>query len=212
MRLITTIFSVLAFFIAGSVNANEDALYAREAPAGASFVRLFHADTSKGAMDVKVGGKAFSELNLFSATPYYVVTDNSIAVYAADKKVTVEPGKDKAYTVVATGADLMVIEDSIFKSRRKALISFYNLVDTSQLSLKANGGKVNVINDVGFGQRQERQINATTLSFSVHGKDKSLATTPTVRLERGEVSSLFVVGATGSPRPIWVKNEIDTSQ
>ncbi|MDX1694842.1 MAG: alginate O-acetyltransferase AlgF [Ketobacteraceae bacterium] len=212
MRLNRIIFSVLAFLMAGYAYANEDALYAREAPAGASFVRIFNASTSVGPMDVSVDGKLFTDLNLFSATPYYVVTDNNIAVVVSGKKTTLEPGKDKAYTIVATDTDMLVIEDTIFESRRKALISFYNLVNSSALSLKANDGKVDVISNVGFGQRLQRQINATTLSFSIHSEDKSLATTPTVRLERGEVSSLFVVGAPELPRPVWVKNEIDASR
>ena len=91
-------------------------------------------------------------------------------------------------------------------------MGFYNLLGSGELSLKANNGKVTVIEGVADSQRKDREINAKKLTFSVYNGAKHLGDASPVTLKRGQVANLFVAGDSKSPRMIWVEDLIYSAE
>ena len=192
---------------------DEGALYGRQVPHNAALVRIFHADTTNPSpISGDMGGKTFASVDPFSATPYYFFVSDTIMLNAAGFSHSVALNPKSAYTAVLTKKGFQVIEDSVFTNQRKALVSFYNLVEAASLDLKANQGKITVIEGVKPGERKERPIKAMKLAFSIHEKTKQIAETSPIVLNRGEVSSLFVYGEGTSPRSVWVDFSLNTAK
>ncbi len=203
---------LLSSFASFSAHAGEDALYAAEAPDGATFIRVVNADVSGTIPQAEIGNKAIKDIAPMDASPYIYLPEGSYELSVGDQSAPITMKKDRFYTaVVLDSGELEIISDKTFKNPRKALVSFYNLTGDDGLSLKTADGKVAVVDSVDQVSVGNREINAVKISLGAFADGQSMAKTPPVSLQRGKVFSFFVIDAGGSPRLVVAENRVDTS-
>lgn len=191
--------------------ADEDALYAKVAPPGSSFVRVFFNGSESSGLNVAVGEKQLKDIAPFTASDYIYLEKHDVAVSAGKQKTTVKLKPGNFYTLVYSTSGFKLIEDPVFDNKRKSMVNFYNLVPSSELNLAANEGKIKVLEGVEFGARKEREIKSVRINLAVYQADKKLADADSQNLTRGDVFSLFVYGSKEQPKTVWVKQAVNTS-
>src|SRR3546814_5548535 len=76
----------------------------------------------------------------------------------------------------------------------KSLISVYNLVDGTTLTVKAGDSGPAVVDGIKANDSGHREVNPVKASLVVFNGDTRLAAAKPMTLERGKVYSLFVTG------------------
>lgn len=210
---IKALFAVLlSLLVPLSAQAGEDALYAAEAPDGASFIRVVNADVSGSIPQAEIGGKAIKNIDPMAASPYIYLPEGTYQLSVGDQAKPITMKKGRFYTaVVLDSGELEILSDKTFKNPRKALISFYNLTGNGGVSLKTADGKVSVVDPLDPLSVANREINAVKVSLGAFTSGEAVAQTPPVNLQRGKVFSFFVIDAGGSPRLLVAENRVDTS-
>lgn len=206
---VTLLFSVLFPVLS---QAGEDALYAADAPDGATFIRVVNADVSGNIPQATIGGKAIKDVEPLAASPYIHLPAGTYQLEVGEQAAPVTMEKDRFYTaVVLDSGELEILTDKTFENPRKALISFYNLTESGGISLKTADGKVAVIEPVESLAVANREINAVKVALAAFDSGDALASTSPVNLQRGTVFSFFMIDVGGSPRLVVVENRVDTS-
>ncbi|WP_166269554.1 alginate O-acetyltransferase AlgF [Marinobacter caseinilyticus] len=206
---VAVVFSLLVSMVA---QAGEDALYAAEAPDGATFIRVVNADISGSIPQASIGGKAIKDIAPMDASPYIYLPVGTYKLSVGERSAPVTMEKDRFYTaVVLASGELEILQDKTFKNPRKALVSFYNLTDEGGIGLKTSDGKVAVIDPLEALSVANREINAVKLSLGAFSGGEAIAQTPLVNLQRGKVFSFFMIDAGGSLRLLVAENRVDTS-
>lgn len=206
---VTLLFSVLFPVLS---QAGEDALYAADAPDGATFIRVVNADVSGNIPQATIGGKAIKDVEPLAASPYIHLPAGTYQLEVGEQAAPVTMEKDRFYTaVVLDSGELEILTDKTFENPRKALISFYNLTESGGISLKTADGKVAVIEPVESLAVANREINAVKVALAAFDSGNALASTSPVNLQRGTVFSFFMIDVGGSPRLVVAENRVDTS-
>ena len=192
--------------------AGEDALYAADAPDGATFIRVVNADVSGTIPRASIGGKAIKDIEPLAASPYIHLPAGTYQLEVGEQAAPVTMEKNRFYTaVVLDSGELEILTDQTFENPRKALISFYNLTENGGISLKTADGKVSVIEPVQSLAVANREINAVKVALAAFDSGNALASTSPVNLQRGTVFSFFMIDVGGSPRLVVAENRVDTS-
>ena len=189
-----------------TAEADDAALYARKAPPGSAFIRIFnnsHAHTQQAAINnlsLKASGK-------FNTSPYQFLPAKQYQLTLAGITIPVSLEPDHAYTFYLDATDnIVTVEGAIFKNKRKALIEFYNLTSTP-LTLKTSDGKVTVIEPVSPQSRGFREINAVNLGLSAFAEGRKLADAKPIQLKRAQIFSLFAISTSPTkPALFWATN------
>lgn len=208
----TLLVMALSLLVPVSAHAGEDALYAADAPDGATFIRVVNADVSGSIPKAEIGNKAIKDIAPMDASPYIYLSAGSYELSVGDQAKSIDMKKDRFYTaVVLDSGELAILSDKTFKNPRKALIAFYNLTSDDGVSLKTADGKVSVIDSVGQLSVSNREINAVKVALGAFSDGSPMAKTPPVNLQRGKVFSFFVIDVGGTPRLVVAENRVDTS-
>lgn len=209
----TAFLVVISFIFAVSVvRAGEGALYAAEAPDGASFIRVVNADASGSLAQAEIGGKVIKEVEPLAASSYIYLPAGTYQLKVAGRAIPVQMDKNEFHTVVVLDSgETKVLKDIAFDNPRKALLSFYNLMDEGGVSLRTADGKVAVIESVDSLNVDNREINAVKIMLGAFKSGEPLAKTPLISLQRGKVFSVFAIDVGGAPRLVVAENRVDTS-
>jgi len=202
---------VLLLGVSAGTFAEEGALYARVAPPGSAFIRVFHTGELSGHISARLGSKTLKEVEPYSGSDYIFLPQGSVAVSIGTLNTTAQLKAGHFYTVVADKSQLKVIEDPAFDNKRKALLNFYNLVEDSSLDVVVSPGNVKVFEKVPFGKREEREIKAVKLSLTVKDAEQKVVDAAPQILTRGDAFSLFICGDRQKPRAVWVKQMVNSS-
>ncbi len=203
---------VLAMSLPALSQAGEDALYAADAPDGATFIRVVNADVSGSIPRAEIGGKAIKDIEPLAASAYIHLPAGTYQLEVGEQAAPITMAKDRFYTaVVLDSGELEILTDQTFKNPRKALVSFYNLTEDGGISLKTADGKVAVIDPVASLSVGNREINAVKVALAAFESGQALATSSPVSLQRGTVFSFFILDVGGSPRLVVAENRVDTS-
>lgn len=203
---------VAMYHIEPAAAVEEGALYAEDAPPGSAFVRVFNGSAGKTIEDISLGGKNIKPLAALESSAYVYLPAGSHVLTLSGKKQNISMREGEFYTViVGDQLPLTVIKDETFNNRRKALVSFYNLVSKKEVDLKTADGSISIIEDVGFLANKTREINPVRLAVTTVAGDTQLAQADPVSLQWGKVFSLFACGDSARPTLVWVENEIDTT-
>jgi len=107
------------------------------------------------------------------------------------------------YTVALLSGDdspvLHTIEDEMLTNRAKALLAVYNLGPKTSVDLKTADGGTDVIVGVAPSKHQGIQVNAIIVDLGLFVDDKLMERFDGVRLQRGGVYSILVMGSETSP-------------
>ncbi|AJQ93021.1 alginate O-acetyltransferase AlgF [Gynuella sunshinyii] len=200
---------LLLMLVSTPVLADEAALYAGDAPAGSAFVRLFNA-LAATVEDVDLGGKDAGDAEPMGSTEYVYLPPGNHALNSSAGHLNATLEADQYYTVVVVpGQPLTLIKDQPLGSQRKALLSFYNLLDQNELSLKTTDGSTTVFSATAFLQSANVEVNAIKVSLTAYLNDARLLDAEPVSLQRGRAFSLFAVGTADQPRLVWVENKVN---
>ncbi|WP_428241447.1 alginate O-acetyltransferase AlgF [Gynuella sp.] len=200
---------LLLMLISAPAFADESALYAGDAPDGSAFVRLFNA-SPKNVEDIDLGGKEVGDAEPMDSTQYVYLPPGNYALNSSVGQLEATLEADQYYTIVVVpDQGLTLIKDQPLGSQRKALLSFYNLLDQNDLSLKTTDGSTTVFSATGFLHSDSVEVNAIKVSLTAYLNDAPLLEAEPLSLQRGRAFSLFAVGTASQPRLVWVENEVN---
>ncbi len=166
-------------------------LYDPVAPDGSVFVRFVNiTDMSQKAV---ISGKDFGAVSAGQVTDYFVMPQGKLEFVIGDNNLDHNMSEGD-YGTVLIGENLSVVGDTANQDRAKATIAFYNFSETPNVTLKAKGGTVDVLSDVGAGETKARDMNAVKIDFGVYDGDKELAALSEEVIERGNHYSVIYDG------------------
>ena len=187
------------------VDVADAGLYPRAAPPGSAYVRVFNASNNPH-LQAKIGDKQIPDTPPLDASTYEFVPpgEHPSTIGNTDQKVKLD--SNRCYTLAVTPAGVQKFEQDCFSSQLKSLLSVYNLIDGTHLSLRMADNGTKVIDGVASGAAAHREVNPAKASLAVFNGDTKIADAKPVQLERGKAFSLFVTGTTDQPQLIWVVN------
>lgn len=180
-------------------------LYPPAAPPDSAFVRVFNG-TAQGKLGAQIGDKAVPDPAPLEASAYVFLPPGSYPTKIAGQSETLKLDSKRCYTAAATGKGIATFEQDCFSSQLKSLISVYNLIDGTTLTVKAGDNGTAVVDAVAAAQASHREVNPVKAALAVYNGSSKLADAKPVTLERGKVYSLFVTGTTSAPVLTWVVN------
>lgn len=194
--------ATLALLLAGTAQAG---LYPPAAPPDSAFVRVFNAGPEP-RLAVKIGTQSLGELAPLSASAYVFMPPGEQSTQIGNSRLNLKLQSRRCYTAVAAADGIHLLDQDCFNSQLKSLLSLYNLIDGSTLSLKAGEQGPAVIESVKALAAGHREVNPVRATLSVYDGDRLLGEAPPQILERGKVYSLFVTGTASAPVLTWVLN------
>lgn len=179
----------------------EPSLYPPAPPPGSAFVRVAEAG---GAW--KVAGREVAAP--VGASPY--------AVVAAGERTLDPPGPAAQATPLAAGrfytaalqADgaIRLFEDPPREDLTKATLRVYNLSAATAPELRTADGKLTVVGAVAQNAMGSRAVNPVSAALAVYVDGAPIASFPATKLAAGASYSVFVYGAPGALRAVWVED------
>ncbi|NGY04641.1 alginate O-acetyltransferase AlgF [Solimonas terrae] len=195
----------LATALAAAALQAQAGLYPPAAPPDSAFVRVFN-DTTQGRLDAQLGDKRVPDAAPMDASSYVFLPPGRYDAKIGGKSDKLSLETRRCYTAALTPAEIRLFDQACFNSQLKSLISVYNLVDGTTLTVKAGDNGPAVVDAVAANAAGHREVNPVKASLVVFNGDTRLAAAKPVTLERGKVYSLFVTGTTASPVLTWVVN------
>jgi alginate O-acetyltransferase complex protein AlgF len=194
---------LLSGFFALPAQANDAALYGPAAPKGSAFVRLYNAGGQD--VDANIGNIHLETTSPQDSTDFSFLPNGSHSAKIGEQSIAVQLAPEHYYTLVnLPGKQLALVEDPPFTNRQKALLRVQNLSDVS-LTLKTADGKTAVVENVVPQSHGDREINPVKVNLALFDGERKVVDLPSVALERGEVTGLFVTGGNNRFVPVWVK-------
>lgn len=171
MRILYLLLIFVHFFY--PAYANEDKGLYDLPPKGAAFLRFVNVD-ARNNHEIIVNQKELPALTSYDVSNYYIVpnADVKIETLGTVEKPKLKP--DHFYTFLVSKNGLVPIEDKRNEDISKAQISFYNLSDKSDLSLKTTDDKILVIKETPINSANSTPINPVFLSSALFDKNGSL--------------------------------------
>lgn len=191
MRLLLLIFMAIVLMPHG-VWADQDAgLYDPQAPEGSAFVRFLNLEEQD--IVPKVENKKYKRLGEGQVSVYFIVPEGAVEIVMGEQDVQGNIVSGAFYTAVhhETG---FLLQDTANANRSKAVIAFYNLSDNPDLTLKARGGTVNVLEHVKKNATKARDMNAVKIDFSIYSGEENILSLAEEVIERGNHYSIFYDG------------------
>jgi len=196
----------LISFPVTNVSANEEALYGPTAPTGSTFIRFFN-NTNNGTQTAHIAGKALKRAKPYQAGAYQFFPANNYMVTIQGDERSFKFDANHYYTVyLNTSNSVAIAEGREFKSRKKALISLYNLSNKA-LNIKTANGKTSVIDTVAASSVGFREINAVKVSLAAFDGETKIQNALIVSLKRGKVFNLFAtMDSSGQINLNWIQD------
>jgi alginate O-acetyltransferase complex protein AlgF len=177
-------------------------LYAREAPPGSAFIRVFNATAGTG-VPVQIADKTQTPLLPYTASEYIFLPPGAYPVKVGSQTQTFKVEGAHYYTVSASATGLTLFDLHGELTKLKSMISLYNVMPGTTLGLKTADGATPVFESVAPNTTTQRPINPLKLNLAVFNGEKKIADVPPVTLERGKSFSLFVGGSEVTPILVW---------
>jgi alginate O-acetyltransferase complex protein AlgF len=197
--------ALLALVLAGIAVSAAAGLYPPAAPPGSAFVRVFNG-TTQPKISAQIGDKNIGDTAALEASPYIFLAPGTYPAKIGSASSNLPLQGSKCYTAALEQSGVHLFEQDCFNSQLKALVSMFNLVDGTTLSLKTADGSQAVVENVAANASGHREVNPVKASLAVYNGSTKLADAKPVTLERGKTFSLFVTGSASQPVLIWSVN------
>jgi alginate O-acetyltransferase complex protein AlgF len=191
--------------IAGLSVPAQAGLYPPAAPPGSAFVRVFNGSGQSG-VNAQIGDKSVPAVPAMAASSYVFLAPGEYPAKVGGSTQALQLDGGRCYTAALQGNTVTPFEQDCFDNPLKALISVFNLVDGSTLSVKASAGGPAIVDAVDGGTSGHREVNPTKATLAVYNGEAKLAEAKPITLERGKVYSLFITGSSDKPTLTWVVN------
>lgn len=196
--------AALCAFALASVSAHAG-LYPPAAPPGSAFIRVFN-DSAQPKIPATIGGKTVPDIATLDASGYIFLPPGTQPAKIGPAEQSLELKPSRCYTAALIGTSVKLFDQDCFNSQLKAMVSVYNLIDGTSLSLKTADGATTLVDNVAAQSAGHREVNAIKASLAVFDGATKLADAKPTTLERGKAFSLFVTGSSAQPVLIWVVN------
>lgn len=180
-------------------------LYPPAAPPDSAFVRVFNA-SAQPRLNARIGDKAMPDAAPQYASAYVFLPPGSYPAKIGGSEQTLNLASKRCYTAAASAAAIELFDQDCFNSQLKSLVSVYNLIDGSTLSVKVGANGPAVVDGVAAHAAAHREVNPVKAELAVFNGSTALAQAKPVTLERGKAYSLFVSGTLEAPVLTWVVN------
>ena len=188
-----------------AISSAHAGLYPPAAPPDSAYVRVFN-DTTQGKLNAQIGDKSVPDPSPLDASGYVFLPPGKYDAKIGGKSESLALDSKRCYTAALAADGIHVFDQDCFNSQLKSLISVYNLIDGTTLSVKAGAGGPAVVDGVASDKSAHREVNPVKATLTVFNGDTKLADAKPVALERGKVYSLFITGTTSAPVLTWVVN------
>ena len=179
----------------------QERLYPAAPPPDAALVRVAEAG---GAW--KVAGKEVPAPS--GASPYRVVQAGARTLDPpgpGSQGVTLVAGRFYTAALQADGA-IRLFEDPPREDLAKATLRLYNLSAAAAPELRTADGKLTVVGAVAQDAMGSRAVNPVSAALAVYVDGAVIASFPATKLAAGASYSVFVYGAPGALRAVWVED------
>jgi len=180
-------------------------LYPPAAPAGSAYVRVFNA-TPQPKLPATIGEHAIPDTASLDASSYVFLAPGQYPAKLGASEQSLKLDAARCYTTALASDGIHVFDQACFNSQVKAMLSVYNLIGGSTLTVKTADGSSSVLDGVAANTAAHREVNAVKVSLAVYDGTTKLADAKPMNLERGRAFSLFVTGSREQPLLIWVVN------
>ena len=197
--------TIAALALIGAATTASAGLYPPAAPPGSAFIRVFNG-TTQPKVSADIGGKNVGDTTSLEASPYIFLAPGSYPAKVGAATSNVPLQGSKCYTAALEQSGVHLFEQDCFNSQLKALVSVFNLVDGSTLSLKTADGSQAVVENVAANSSGHREVNPVKANLALYNGTTKIADAKPVTLERGKTFSLFVTGSASQPVLIWSVN------
>ena len=197
--------AIATLALLGAATTASAGLYPPAAPPGSAFIRVFNG-TTQPKVSAEIGGKNLGDTPSLEASPYIFLAPGSYPAKVGSASANVPLQGSKCYTAALEQSGVHVFEQDCFNSQLKALVSVFNLVDGSTLSLKTADGSQGVVENVAANASGHREVNPVKANLALYNGTTKIADAKPVTLERGKTYSLFVTGSASQPVLIWSVN------
>jgi alginate O-acetyltransferase complex protein AlgF len=197
--------AIAALALAAAATTASAGLYPPAAPPGSAFIRVFNG-TTQPKISAEIGGKNVGDTPSLEASPYIFLAPGSYPAKIGSATSNVPLQASKCYTAALEQSGVHLFEQDCFNSQLKALVSVFNLVDGSTVSLKTADGSQGVVENVAANGSGHREVNPVKANLALYNGTTKMADAKPVTLERGKTYSLFVTGSANQPVLIWSVN------
>jgi len=197
--------AIAALLVAGFATTASAGLYPPAAPPGSAFIRVFNG-TTQPKVSAQIGDKNVGDTPSLEASSYVFLPPGSYKAKIGNASADVPLQGSKCYTAALEQSGVHLFEQDCFNSQLKALVSVYNLVDGSTVSLKTADGSQAVVDEVASNKSGHREVNPVKANLALYSGATKLADAKPMTLERGKTFSLFVTGSASQPVLIWSVN------
>ena len=188
--------------------AGDEALYDESAPADVSFFRF--ANMTAKTINISLDGKILASLPASKVSPYGFVSASDVTFdidgYSLSMTAVARQQVTIAWQGEGNGGHTMVKEE-VFENKRKARLKLYNFTDKSDITLKTEDGRHEVLKDVQPLKMDSRDVNAIKSGFAAYQENTVLASSGPISLVRDKVTSLFLFDQSGVVRLFAVESE-----
>lgn len=184
--------------------AGDDGLYEKQLDPNAAFVRVVMPGTSSAS----IKGKAVSQMQE-GVSAYVAVEPGSIAVSTGLGETTIEAAAGKFYTVLPAGGQPVGVEDELNTNPAKAILSLYNLGDSTDVDIFVPQANAEALKDIATGGSKSVALKAPlTLDLVIRSGGKDVTKIEAVEFKRLSGVSVIVTGSGDLMKAVALANKI----
>ncbi|HIP40079.1 MAG TPA: hypothetical protein EYG88_11970 [Desulfocapsa sulfexigens] len=202
-RFMIYFFAIFLCSVPLTASAGDKGLYAKKPPADAAFFRVLNA-SDNSALKVLLDGEKLVTVAPLRVSGYGFTVSSVFNLTLNGKTISVPATAKSMITLVWNGQDYFTVAEETFSSKKKARLKIFN-VGTKPVSLKTADGKTTVIEKVPSRHYGYRDVNALNMSFAFYTGDAKLLATEKISLQKGRVTTLFLVN--NGSIPLYVQTE-----
>jgi len=189
------------------LSSADDGLYDPAPPPDAAFVRVVHAQPGTGELAPSLGSKSLDALAYQQSSPYVVVPQGERqASFGASGSAPFTVSAGSFYTVALATQGVVLLDDPINTNLTKSLLVIYNLSDIASISLRTADGATTIVDGVAPGTVGHRAVNPLEVTLAAWSGDAAIQAFDTLKMERGEAYSVFVMGTGSDVTAVLVAN------
>jgi Alginate O-acetyl transferase AlgF len=184
--------------------AGDDGLYEKQIDPNSAFIRV----VMPGSANASIKGKAITQLD-DGVSAYYAVEPGVIAVSTAMGETTIEAGAGKFYSVLPAAGKPIGVEDEPNTNPAKAILSLYNLGDSSDVDIFVPQANAEALKDTVSGASKSVALKAPlTLDLVVRSGGKDVVKIDRVEFKRLSGISVIVTGSGDAMKAVALANKI----
>ena len=183
---------VLVLLSSVAAAQTDGGVYGPAAPENAGFVRVAHADHTRGELDLPIGPRRFGPLSFGEVSPYRPLRAGIFLLRSGGAEAELIVQSDSYTTVLLGEGRITVVSDERHDDPARAQIVLYNARADGPVDLIVVPDGPPVFEGVAPGTSAARAVNAVTVRLAVRAGAVSAEPLAPIQLSRGNSFGVFV--------------------